>query len=102
MQGIFEIVRRVFGGSRSKRQCRIILTTNPEGPLHLQLWTLVATLPLSRKKWKAAAQKFIILGVPMTGYGRLPTAIQGLQFRYQRSWKGLVRNPKADAGECYY
>lgn len=70
MQGIFEIVRRVFGGSRSKRQCRIILTTNPEGPLHLQLWTLVATLPLSRKKWKAAAQKFIILGVPMTGYGR--------------------------------
>jgi hypothetical protein len=71
MQGIFEIVRRVFGGSRSKRQCRIILTTNPEGPLHLQLWTLVATLPLSRKKWKAAAQKFIILGVPMTGYGRL-------------------------------
>jgi hypothetical protein len=70
VQGIFEIVRRVFGGSRSKRQCRIILTTNPEGPLHLQLWTLVATLPLSRKKWKAAAQKFIILGVPMTGYGR--------------------------------
>ena len=27
--------------------------------------------------------------------GRLPTAIHGLQFRYQRSWKGLVRNPKA-------
>jgi len=37
-----------------------------------------------------------------SGFGRLPTAIQGLQFRYQRSWKGLVRNPKADAGECYY
>jgi len=27
----------------------------------------------------------------------LPTANQGLQFRYQRSWKGLVRNPKAAA-----
>jgi hypothetical protein len=27
--------------------------------------------------------------------GRLPTTIQGLQFRYQRSWKCLVRSPKA-------
>ena len=27
--------------------------------------------------------------------GRLPTAIHGLQFRYQRSWKGLVRNLNA-------
>jgi hypothetical protein len=27
--------------------------------------------------------------------GRGPTAIHGLQFRYQRSWKGLVRYPKA-------
>ena len=29
--------------------------------------------------------------------GRLPTAIQSLQFLHQWSWKGLVRNPKAAA-----
>jgi hypothetical protein len=54
------------------------------------------------EKEKAATYQFIVLGAPMAVLGRLPTAIQGLQFRYQRSWKGLVRNPKADAGECYY
>ena len=29
--------------------------------------------------------------------GRLPTAIQSLQFLHQWSWKGLVRSPKAAA-----
>jgi len=33
----------------------------------------------------------------MTLHGRLPTAIQSLQFLHQWSWKGLVRSPKAAA-----
>jgi len=36
-----------------------------------------------------------ILAPALTANGRLPTTIQGLQFRYQRSWKCLVRSPKA-------
>jgi NAD(P)H-dependent flavin oxidoreductase YrpB (nitropropane dioxygenase family) len=49
-----------------KKKARNFCSTNPEGPLHLQLWTLAATVPSSWTKWKAAVKKFIVLGVPMT------------------------------------
>ena len=68
--GRFARVVESFGSSRSRTKTLNFSSTNPEGPLHRQLRTLAATLPSSWRKWKAAAQKFIVLGVPMTADGR--------------------------------
>ena len=63
-------VGEVFGSSRSNTKTLNFSSANLERRLHLQLRTLVSAVPSLRRKWKAAAQKFIVLGAPMTADGR--------------------------------
>jgi len=72
----------------------VLASANLERPLHPQLRTLAQNRPQQWRKFKAAIQKFMDLGAPMTAYGRIQQVMQP-ELTIQSCYAILTFDPEA-------